>query len=121
MHSEREVCEWRYERVTEAAALLVREGFNSVYSPITHTHPIDYHLAGRQSHDFWVNTFDAAFLVNSKILMVLMLPGWEDSKGIKMEIEMAIKENIPVVYAKPIYDEKFHLIALEHDVKEEAE
>ena len=104
-HPDPAIQQWRFERVTEATALVIRSGIDCVYSPITHSHPIDKHLTERQTdHAFWVDRFDLPFLENSGRLIVLMLPGWNDSVGVKMEIRRAKKLGLPIDYVMPIYD-----------------
>lgn len=109
---------WRHDRVNEAAAFLLIGGAKSIYSPISHTHPIDLGI-GRidpkfreacRSHEFWVDTFDKPFLLNSSILAVLMLPGWGQSAGIKREIEIAQANNIPVKYLAPIFNGSYQAL-----------
>lgn len=110
-HPEPSIQEWRFERVTEATAILISRGIDCIYSPITHTHPIDKHLTNRQAdHEFWVNKFDLPFLANSRMLYILQLPGWENSTGIKMEIEQARVRGIPVYLVEPLYDDAYQHI-----------
>ena len=112
-HPDPAVQEWRFERVTEAVALLLGEGYDCIYSPITHSHPIDKHLPHRQAdHDFWVNKFDLPFLANSARLLVLLLPGWSHSTGVSMEIKQAGERSIPVSFVEPVYDEMFRLVGV---------
>ena len=113
-HIDPAVQEWRFNRVNEAAALLLGMGFNCIYSPISHTHPIDKHLSQHQgSHDFWVNKFDLPFLENSARLLVLKLPGWTYSTGVEMEMKQAEERCIPVSFVEPVYDEMFRLVGVE--------
>lgn len=110
-HDDPAVKQWRYERVTEAAAVLIRQGIDSLYSPITHTHPIDRHMTEKKNeHTFWVEQFDMPFLSNSLKVIVLMLPGWDKSIGVKMEIQRAEELGIPVRYMEPYYDEMFRIV-----------
>lgn len=112
-HPDPAVQQWRYQRVTEAAAFLIKGGCKSLYSPITHTHPIDRHLIEQQqNHTFWVEDFDMPFLANSKRITILMLPGWDKSVGVRMEIKHAGNLAIPVVFVRPQYDEMFRIIGL---------
>jgi hypothetical protein len=116
-HPDPAVQEWRFDRVNEAVALLIATGIDCLYSPISHTHPIDKHLT-RQSgnHDFWVNKFDLPFLENSRQLLVLMLPGWSNSVGVKMEIQQARDRGIPVYYVTPRYNDMFHISGVETSI-----
>lgn len=113
-HTDPMVEEWRFHRINEAAALLIRGGFDSLYSPISHTYPIDGHLAEHKAnHDFWVNKFDLPFLEHSERLLVLMLPGWLESTGVKMEMKQAEERGISVSLVMPVYDKMFRLIGVE--------
>jgi hypothetical protein len=78
----------RFEAATRAAAQLIKQG-HIVYSPITMTHPIDVVLAGgvgTLGSDYWVN-FDAAFMEFCSEMIILRAPGWDESQGIKREVE----------------------------------
>lgn len=78
----------RFRLATEAAASLIRQGY-IVYSPITMTHPIDIVLAGSAGtlgSDYWVQ-FDEAFMDMCSEMIILNIPGWESSNGVKREIE----------------------------------
>ena len=84
----------------KAAAYLMSEG-EIVFSPISHTHPI--HLAGSLPGDwqFW-EQFDKIYLGYSKKIIVLMLPGWDTSKGVQAEIKIAEEIGIPVEWLNPL-------------------
>jgi Domain of unknown function (DUF1937) len=78
----------RFELATKAAASLIVRDY-IVYSPITMTHPLDLVLSEKNQtlgSDFWVK-FDEAFMEICSEMIVLILPGWQDSSGIKREIQ----------------------------------
>lgn len=82
------------------AARFVRAGI-PVFSPIAHSHSIaDYGKIDKASHDIWMAA-DEPLLAASRGVIVCKLPGWDRSKGIEMEIEMAKKYGIPVYYMEP--------------------
>lgn len=114
-HYDPEVKQWRYEQVTAAAAFLISKGFSSVYSPITHTHPVDRVMAVKSDHAFWVQKFDLPFLLNSKKLMILTLPGWELSTGIRLEMQTAQEAGIPIVMVEPIYNHMFKVVGVKFE------
>ncbi len=90
----------RYTAVTECFQKLVAAGL-IVYCPITMSHHIDClhrNLHGnRMPPEFWYE-FDKPFIQHASQLFILKLPGWEESKGLKDEIETAKDRHIPVTY-----------------------
>ena len=78
----------RFHQATKAAAALIRQGY-IVFSPITMTHPIDIEMAGADNTlgaDFWV-AFDETFMERCDVFVLLPLEGWQESKGVRREIE----------------------------------
>ena len=93
------VREQRFNLVCEKAAALMRVG-KVVFSPIAHSHPIDLLFDHPESGEFWKKQ-DAPYLEFCSELIVLMIDGWEQSKGLAHEIEVATKRGIPVIYERP--------------------
>ena len=92
------VREQRFQAVCRAAAHLMRRGV-LVFSPIAHTHPIA--LCGLPGGwEFW-QKYDRVVLEACKAVAVLMLDGWDASKGIWGEVEIAGRLGLPVVYLDP--------------------
>lgn len=85
---------------TLVAAKLMDRGYN-VFSPLTHSHPIAMNLPSKNfedyDHDFWLKR-DFQILENCDALVVLKLPGWEKSYGVKKEIEFAESLNYDILY-----------------------
>lgn len=82
---------------SKAAARLMAAG-NVVFSPISHSHPVAVHgKLDALDQGFWLRQ-DLPFLKDSEVLMVLQLPGWESSKGVRREIDYAGELQIPVVF-----------------------
>ncbi|OYZ12936.1 MAG: hypothetical protein B7Y35_15725 [Sphingomonadales bacterium 28-64-96] len=78
----------RFEAANLAAANLIQEG-RIVFSPISMTHPIDLVMAAEGENmgtDYWVK-FDEAFMELCSEMIVLAIPGWQESKGVTREIE----------------------------------
>jgi len=88
----------RYHHACRSAAKLIEQG-HVVFSPIAHSHGIARFIK-EHDHDFWMNQ-DLPFLKYADKIVVLTLPGWEKSRGIKEEIEFANKNGIPVEYMEP--------------------
>jgi hypothetical protein len=92
-----EVREWRAKQATFATAELIRERGWNVFSPITHSHPLHITAGLDGSWQFW-ERIDTEYISLSARMVVLMLPGWRDSVGIKSEIAIAKKKRVPVFY-----------------------
>lgn len=73
-----------------------------VFSPIAHSHPIEQHFdeGGVEGHDFWLRQ-DFAVLDRCSKLVVLTLPGWEQSRGVAAEIARAHELGIPLEFMEP--------------------
>ena len=91
----------RFDKINAKAAKLMAQG-HIVFSPISHSHPVAQYLEPDllMDHDFWMNQ-DLPFLENSDEVVVLMLDGWDKSRGVNTEVEMAKQLDIPVRYICP--------------------
>lgn len=89
----------RFNAVTELARQLIEQG-NFVYSPLTMTHPIDVRMKHDPGSDYWVD-FDEAFMQHCSSMIVLMLPGWDESSGLKREIAYFKARELPIEFIKP--------------------
>ena len=100
-HEDENVREKRYEQVTRVAAdIMVREGHN-VFSPITHSHPLVQVTDGLpDSFEGW-EALDYQYIDWCDALWVLLLPGWERSKGVAHEVKYANEKGTPVFYVRP--------------------
>ena len=81
------VMEQRFDAVCRYAGRLMNEG-NVVYSPIAHCHPIAVRVGLPREWAFW-KQFDTVMLTAATSMHVLRLPGWENSKGVRAEREIA--------------------------------
>lgn len=86
-HDDTKVMQERFEKVNIVAAKLMENG-ELIFSPISHCHPIK--LVGNlpREFDYWLD-FDSTFLRMCHKLYVLKLDGWENSKGVHEELNMA--------------------------------
>lgn len=99
-HADPAIREQRFVAACKAAAKLMLAG-DVVLSPIAHSHSIETLGIGHvQSGGFW-KTQDVPLLRHADKLVVLMLDGWQESKGIEWEIEMATALLMPVEYLEP--------------------
>lgn len=97
-HADPAVREERFRAVCRAAAELMRRG-TLVLSPIAHSHPI----AGfglPTNWEFW-ERMDREHLKRCDELVVLMMDGWKESRGIQAEIRIARELGKPVRYLDP--------------------
>ena len=87
----------RASQAAQSAAILMQMG-ETVYSPIVHGHTVamsDPELSER-SHRFWMQQC-YPLLHHAYAMYVLQLDGWQDSKGVQLEIDYARQ------HGKPIY------------------
>lgn len=103
-HASHFVMEQRFDAACKAAGELMRYG-KVVFSLIAHTHPIAVRCELPRGWDFW-ERFDREFISASEEVVVLMLDGWRESKGVTAEIAIARELGIPVTYLKPVSDAK---------------
>ena len=98
-HPDPKVSELRFKEVTRVAAALMKKGV-FVFSPITHSHPLA--MAGDlpKSWEYWMQ-YDILILERCCKVIVLMLEGWKESKGVQAEIKIAGEMGIPVEYLEP--------------------
>lgn len=86
-----------FEDAAAAAGALLKRGL-AVYSPIAHTHPIaTLGQIDPYDHDIWL-TLDRHIMDASAACIVVMMPGWRESFGVKHEIEVFESAGKPVHY-----------------------
>lgn len=95
-HPSADVREGRFNDACVAAAALLRAGVNT-FSPIAHSHPIATIGGIDPHHECWYG-YDLAYLPFCAGMIVLMLPGWEDSRGVAREIAEMQAAGKPVVF-----------------------
>ncbi len=85
-HEDPKVKQVRHDIVNQVAHDLIRMGVQ-VYSPLTHNIP----LAHLGLHGNWLTwkAFDHEMLSRCDFLIVLRLEGWQNSLGLKAEMECA--------------------------------
>jgi nucleoside 2-deoxyribosyltransferase len=92
--------EWervRFDLANIAAMTLINAGY-IVFSPISHSHPVSStQPAERNSYVLWLGQ-DVHFMEWADKCVVLTLPGWLDSHGVKWEIEWFTKNQKPIDY-----------------------
>ena len=98
-HPNSEVKRMRFRAACVATAALVAKG-HFVFSPIAHTHPIKVISGLGGEWDVW-KEYDENFIARSDKVMVLTIAGWDQSVGVKAEIEYAEDCMIEVEYISP--------------------
>lgn len=95
------VREQRYLAACKATAALMRDG-ELVFSPIAHSHHVADYLPSdvRMDFDFWQRQ-DREVLRHCDRLAVLLLEGWDKSKGVTAEIHLAQRLGLRVEYVAP--------------------
>lgn len=98
-HPSQEVIERRVAAVTRATVWLIKNNEWNVFSPIIHSHP----LAAKGLKGDWETwkRIDEEYLSVSERMVVLELPGWQNSTGVKAEIEIARRLGVPIYYMRP--------------------
>jgi len=95
-HPDDNIKQQRLQAVNRYAAMCHQKG-KLVYSPLTHNIPLSEAYGELASWNAW-GDFDRAMLARCDELIVLMLDGWKESKGVAHEIQYAIDIKIPIVY-----------------------
>lgn len=95
-HKDPFIRELRFLKVCAAAGRLINRGF-TVFAPIAYSHPIATVCQLPLEFEFW-KAIDRDYISVSKKLFVLTLDGWEQSKGVSAEIEIAKEFRIPIEY-----------------------
>lgn len=95
----------RHEQVCRVAAELMTDPFNMIiYSPIAHTHHIS--LKKQLPYDFaYWERLDKAMMKACSGMFALLLPGWQESKGLKSEVEFMQESKKSVQFiAWPLFE-----------------
>ena len=97
-HADESVRNERFNLACEKAAEYISNGI-AVFAPISHTHHIADFMeeSARMDFELWMEA-DLPLVHHAREVHVLRLEGWEQSRGIRREIEYAMERGIPVVY-----------------------
>ena len=95
-HPDRSVMEGRRAAACRKAGELIASGVATV-SPVAHNAAILHEVGGATGWEAW-KIQDGAMLAACSKVLVLRLPGWEDSKGVAAEISLAQQLGKPIEY-----------------------
>lgn len=93
----------RFWAACAIAGRLMRGGLN-VFSPIAHGHPIALVTELPTDFGYW-RAYCDAMLSGAAELWVAMMPGWQNSVGIKGETDRAQELGLHVVYYCPFEED----------------
>lgn len=77
----------RFVKACQMTGALLLAGYK-VLSPIAHSVPVA-DLIPKQSHGFWLN-FDLEIISKCDGIIIYQLPGWKESKGMRIEAKYAL-------------------------------
>jgi hypothetical protein len=104
-HLDAEVRKSRF-REAQLAASIVYAYQIPCYSPIAHWHPISIDFELPHGWDYWKQQ-DEAMLLASQEMWVIMIDGWNTSKGIEAEIKFCQKNSKNIHWIDPLDLAKF--------------
>ena len=97
-HPSPEIREIRFKQACILAGQLIQEG-HRVFSPIVAYHPIATYFDLPGDFEYWKRV-DEIHMGSCTIVYVAKFVGWDDSKGIAYEIDLAPTLKIPVFYVE---------------------
>lgn len=96
-HADKDIEKNRYETAVQFVAEMMNRGY-VVYSPIVFGHPVAITHKLPTTWDYWKKFLTVQLKCHNRLL-VLTLPGWDLSSGVKEEIRLATEWGIPITYA----------------------
>lgn len=91
--------ELRFQQASKAAGDLMADGL-FLFCPIAMSHPMAEYGSIPHMGEVWYN-FDNVILDRCDGILVLMLEGWDKSKGLLAEIDRMKEQGKTVVYVEP--------------------
>jgi hypothetical protein len=88
-----------FDTANRIAGQLMREG-HIVFSPISHSHPIAQTCELPTHWDYWREA-DTSFLEWCDEILVVMMPGWDLSRGVTAELEIGLRMGKPAKFINP--------------------
>lgn len=87
--------EFAFQQVKHHLGILMEKRIR-VYSPIVHNHQVAFDFKFPETHAFWMR-MDFPMLANAYGVIYLMSLGWQDSRGMREEIEYCLNNKKPLV------------------------
>lgn len=97
-HPAAEMREWRYDAVSAYTVARIKQGACAI-SPIKYLHPDAVHHGMPLDAKFW-HRFNMSLLRRCDAVEVLCLPGWQESRGVMSELQIADYLGIPIIEAR---------------------
>ena len=105
-HADREVVERRFHEANKVAAKIARSG-SAVFSQISMSHPINGHMTDLDKAGIgklWA-PIDQVFMAAMDEIIVIDGPGWQESAGVKREMEFFQSKGLRVSLWSEVEDE----------------
>jgi len=105
-HDDKKIEAARFIEVTKMAGKIMKLGY-TVYSPITHCHPITLAVKLPGNYEFWrKHCLTSLEICKILAIYIYMLPGYDSSTGVSDELARARMNRMPVIMFKSFYDFK---------------
>ena len=102
-HPKKEVREWRAREAAKAAARILGEENQHVFAPTVHGFGVVQQARDLDGEcDMWLE-LSINILRRCDELRVLQLPGWDKSRGVRLEMEIATAIGLPVRFMHPTH------------------
>lgn len=95
-HKDQAIRRDRYIQAKYYTAYALVNGIH-LYSPIVHCHELAMEFNLPKDFLFW-KAYNSAMLAKSSRVSILCIPGWEESKGVSYEKDLAQQLCIPIDY-----------------------
>jgi hypothetical protein len=99
-HPDKWVERLRWSLVTALGTKLIQDGHH-IFGPITESASYADFGIDNSGWNYW-GEHDRLMLLKCDKLMVMKLPGWEESKGVQAEIKIATAAGMPIDYVDPL-------------------
>lgn len=94
-HPDPAVREYRYRQAMSYVHMQTMQGVARIFSPIQYTHEMAHIHAMPKEFEFW-QQWCLRWLDIAEELHVIKLTGWEESAGIRAEIQHARRLGLPI-------------------------